>query len=148
MPLVIFHNADVLFKLNRKRDLKQFISHIFTKEEKTSRSINIIFCSDEFLLGINKRFLNHNYYTDIITFDLDLDGDFFSELYISIERVKENKETQNVSLWNEIHRIIFHGILHLCGYKDKTTADKRVMTQKEDEYLKEFELFHVKQKIN
>ena len=147
MPSVTFYNADVSFKMTKKNDVKQFISFIFYKEEKLFRSINIVFCSDEYLLNINKEFLNHDYFTDIVTFDLLQKKKLISELYISLDRVKENSELQMISLQSEINRVIFHGVLHLCGYADKTKLDKKKMTQKEDEYINLFESFHVKQKL-
>ncbi len=148
MPSVTFHNADVLFKMARKHEIKYFIPYLFSEENISFRAINIIFCSDNYLLTINKEFLNHNYFTDIITFDLSHIGKQVSELYISIDRVRENSVKQKNSIQSEVTRVILHGILHLCGYQDKTKQDKIIMTQKEDKYLALFESFHVKQKEN
>ena len=146
MILVKFYNADVNFKAERKSDLKQFISFIFLNENKEYHAIDIISCSDTYLLQLNRQFLNHDYYTDILTFDVSQDNKQAGEIYISIDRVKENSRLQKVSFQTEMNRIIFHGILHLCGYSDKSKSEKKIMTSKENDYLKKFESFHVKQK--
>jgi probable rRNA maturation factor len=128
-----FQIATVLKERNR---LKAFLKEIFLKEGKAGGAISYIFCSDEFLLDINKRFLNHDYYTDIITFNLSSPGKAINgEVYISTDRVKENALNFDQFFNTELHRVIFHGILHLCGYKDKTQEEQRVMRKKEDEYL-------------
>ena len=99
-------------------------------------SLNYVFCSDKELLRINKDFLHHNYYTDIITFDLSEPGKGIQgEIYISAERVKDNSLQMGVSFKNELHRVIFHGALHLCGYQDKTTAQRKEIRAMEDKCL-------------
>ena len=107
------------------------------KEGYKPKEISIIFCSDEYLLEINKQHLNHNYFTDIITFDLTPknEKEITSELYISTDRVKHNAKDYNTTISNELHRVIFHGILHLCGFKDKSKKDTVLMRAKEQEYL-------------
>lgn len=124
-------------KLVNKKSLKNFIPLIFLQEGKQLESLTVVFCSDDYLLDINKTHLNHDYYTDIITFDLSESklSSVVGELYISIERVKENAFINKVSYNKELHRVIFHGILHLCGYKDKKKLDIIEIRQKEDEYL-------------
>lgn len=124
--------------LNKRKELKEFLKLISQKENQLFSSINYIFCSDEELLGINQKFLQHDYYTDIITFNLtdNKHNPIIGEVYISIDRVKDNAKIYNTSLQQELHRVVFHGILHLCGYKDKTKAQKTIMTQKENLYLK------------
>ena len=104
-------------------------------ERKKLASINYIFCSDKKLLEINQQFLHHDYYTDIITFDLSESDYTQAEIYISIDRVKENAQTETVSFKSELHRVIFHGALHLCGYKDKSKAEVFKMREKEAFYL-------------
>lgn len=95
--------------------------------------LNYVFCSDEYLLQINRQFLNHDTYTDIVTFDLSESGeDLSGEIYISVDRVKENAAKFGVSYVNELHRVIFHGALHLCGFGDKKPADKQEMRLQED----------------
>ncbi|HEX4876978.1 MAG TPA: rRNA maturation RNase YbeY, partial [Chitinophagaceae bacterium] len=107
-------------RLSDRTRLKSFIESIFRKEKMALAELNYIFCSDDELLQINRQFLQHNYYTDIITFDLSDTGNaIHAEVYISIERVKDNARKLGVSFRKELHRVIFHGVLHLCGYKDK-----------------------------
>ncbi|MGG9970793.1 rRNA maturation RNase YbeY [Ferruginibacter sp. SUN002] len=125
--------------LKDRTRLKKFIPTIFSKEEKRLGSLSYVFCSDDYLLEINKSYLNHNYYTDIITFclsepSLPVDGD----IYISIDRVRDNAKNHETSIKEELHRVIFHGALHLCGYKDKSTKDEKLMRQMEDKYLKSY----------
>lgn len=112
-----------------------FISNILISEKKTEGDVVLIFCSDEYLLEINKKHLNHNYYTDIITFDYCVENIVSGDLYISIDRVKENAKTFNDSFINELTRVVIHGVLHLCGYNDKTEADQKNMRNLENKYL-------------
>ncbi len=120
--------------------LKNYILQIFIKEKKRPGSINVIFCSDEFLLEINSKYLDHHYYTDIITFDLtpNKKEPILSDIYISTDRVKENSKTYQSTIVKELHRVIFHGILHLCGYKDKTNKEKETIRKKENYYLEDY----------
>lgn len=139
MAKVHFNYADRQLNFSGKTRLKQFIETLFKKEKKQLHLIRYVFCSDEFLLDINRSSLNHDYYTDIITFDLsEPNQQIESEVYISIDRVKENAKTNGVSLENELCRVVFHGALHLCGYKDKTKEDVLMMRDKEEYYLKVF----------
>lgn len=139
MPKVQFIFNDRRPTLKDRNKLKSFIELIFKREKKGLESISYIFCSDEYLLGINKQFLNHDFYTDVITFDLSSPStDCTAEVYLSVDRIKENAIKLNVSLTDELHRVVFHGVLHLCGYKDKKKADVLLMRQKEDEYLKAY----------
>lgn len=125
------------FSLTRRNELKGFIQYLFKKENTQLNSLNYIFCSDEYLLPINQQFLNHDTYTDIVTFPLNESGEpVEGEIYISIERVRENALTQGTSFVSELHRVIFHGALHLCGYKDKLKDDKLTMRTMEDRYLR------------
>lgn len=127
------------FHLSNRTKLKAFIIDIFRKEKQPLDSLDFIFCSDQYLLKINQDFLKHDYYTDIITFELSpFDQPTTGEIYISFDRVKENATTLNQSFSNELHRVIFHGVLHLCGYKDKSKAAKAEMTRKEDYYLRKY----------
>jgi rRNA maturation RNase YbeY len=124
--------------LKSRTSLKMFIGTIFKTEKIKAARITYIFCSDEFLLKINKQFLKHDFYTDIITFNLsNVKSDpVLAEIYISIERVKENALNLNIPFMQELHRVMFHGVLHLCGYKDKTKEQKKLMRSKENVYLK------------
>lgn len=122
--------------LSKRRELKSFIEFIFKNEKRSVTSLTYIFCSDDYLLKINQDFLNHNYYTDIITFDMsDTKETIKGEIYISLERVQENAKNIGVSGIHELHRVIFHGVLHLCGYKDKINLEINEMRSKEDFYL-------------
>jgi rRNA maturation RNase YbeY len=113
-----------------------FITSIFQNEKTLVKDLNIIFCSDEFLLNINREYLQHDYLTDIITFEISNDDNgITAEIYISIESVKKNASDYQSTMKNELHRVIFHGVLHLCGYKDKTKKDIVLMRSKEDNYL-------------
>ncbi len=133
---IVFNYADVKsIALKNKTGLKTFIFSVFKKEKKRVASINYIFCSDQYLLQINKDFLQHDYYTDIITFDLSDKNAIVGEIYISVDRVKDNSSVQGTSFSNELLRVMFHGVLHLCGYRDKTKSEITVMRQKEDYYL-------------
>ena len=135
MPIV-FHALEPVILIQR-RLLKKFIIQLFIKEKKSLQSIDIIFCSDEYLLEINKQHLQHDFYTDIITFDLSESpsNPIIGELYISIDRVKDNAALRDEKFSTELLRVIFHGLLHLCGFKDKTKSDIKTMREKEDEYL-------------
>lgn len=136
MTKINFRSGDRSFVFPNKTHLKSFIASIFKKEKRELGSINYIFCSDDMLLKINQDFLQHNYYTDIITFGLNEPGEpIEAEIYVSIDRVKDNANQQSVSYQNEMQRVLFHGALHLCGYKDKKKSEIMVMRQKEDQYL-------------
>lgn len=121
---------------NRNR-LKQFIIKIFKTEKVALESMSYVFCSDEFLLQINRDYLKHDYYTDIISFDLSLskNSPIIGEIYISVDTIRDNAKRFETTIQQELHRVIFHGALHMCGYKDKTKKDQALMTVKEDEYL-------------
>ena len=110
---------------------------MFVQEGKLLNSMNIILCSDAYLLEVNQQHLQHDFYTDIITFDLSENkpGPITAELYISIDRVKENASLFNTNLSNELYRVIFHGALHLCGYGDKSKKDIVIMRAKEEQYI-------------
>jgi rRNA maturation RNase YbeY len=137
--MVSFHSADRTFNFKGKLLLKEFIARIFQHEKKQLSLINYIFCSDEYLLQINQDFLQHDYYTDIITFGLSAPkAPIEAEVYISLDRIKDNATNLGTSYRQEALRVIFHGALHLCGYKDKSPRHIRLMRQKEDEYLKQF----------
>jgi len=125
--------------LKNRRKLKAFISSIFDREGARLESLNLIFTDDKRILEINRMYLNHNFYTDIITFDLSNGGHpVIGEVYISRDRVRENASIQGTSMREELHRVIFHGILHLCGYDDKSGPETREMRNKENTYLTEY----------
>lgn len=133
---VHFHLLKKDFSLINRSTLKGFINELFKKEKKILYKLDYIFCSDDYLLKINKDHLQHNFYTDIITFDLSENKkSIIAEIYISIDRVKENAILYKTSFSHEFHRVLFHGCLHLCGFKDKTSSESKKMRKKEEEYL-------------
>lgn len=123
--------------LTKRTDLRGFIAKMFKMEKRKPGQINFVFCSDQFLLDINKAYLQHTYFTDIITFDLSVEGRncIDGEIYISTDTVRENAGRFNNPIGKELHRVIFHGVLHLVGYDDKTLGQQQTMTEKEDFYL-------------
>ena len=134
-PPVQFHFL-VPVSFSQRTLVKEVIRDLFKKEKTRLKQLQYIFCSDEYLLQINKEHLQHNYYTDIITFDLsDTPEAVTGEIYISVDRVKDNAQNYEVSLKQELLRVIFHGALHLCGYKDKSEKDQVTMRKAEDKYL-------------
>lgn len=136
MTKINFRSGDRNFVFPNKTGLKIFIASLFKKEKTKLSEINYIFCSDEMLLQINQDFLQHNYYTDIITFGLNEPGHpVEAEIYVSIDRVKDNAAQLGISYQEEMKRVLFHGALHLCGYKDKKKSEIILMRQKEDQYL-------------
>ena len=133
---VHFFSHDISPNLKNATKLKQFIELIFKMESQSLDSINYIFCSDRAILEINKKYLNHDFYTDVITFDLSPDNKAISaEVYISIERIRDNAKQLGLYIKAELHRVLFHAALHLCGYNDKKKGDKELMRKKEDELL-------------
>jgi probable rRNA maturation factor len=120
----------------------KWLEQIAISEDKTIGELSFVFCSDEYLLKINQDHLNHDTYTDIITFDYCQDGLINGEIYISTDRVRENAVSFRESEINELHRVMSHGLLHLCGYPDKTEKESDIMRAKENEKIK---MFHVKQ---
>ena len=134
MP-VYFHLENINFILSNKSKISNWIKEVILDNNKRSSNINIIFCNDDYLLNVNKKHLNHNYYTDIITFDNSVSTDISADLFISIERVKDNANRLKVNFNTELHRVIIHGILHLCGYNDKLEKEKTQMRSLENKYL-------------
>jgi rRNA maturation RNase YbeY len=137
---VCFFFQGVKVSLTNRTQLKKYIQSAFKKEGKKLESINYIFCTDKALLEINRQFLNHDFYTDIITFDLSDSNTTHAEIYISVDRVKENAAHLGISLKSELLRVIFHGILHLCGYKDKSKGEIEEMRSREEFYLNKYGL--------
>ncbi|WP_233145478.1 rRNA maturation RNase YbeY [Labilibacter marinus] len=119
--------------------LSQWINSIIKQYNGISSEVSFIFCSDDYILNINKEYLNHDYYTDIITFDYCENNRIKGDIFISIDTVLSNSKKYNVSFLNELYRVIIHGILHLLGFKDKTEEDNAKMHQLEDNALKVLE---------
>lgn len=132
---ISFNNVDLDYSLRSKTLLKNWIISAIKKEKKKPGNISFNFSSDDYLLKVNREHLNHDYYTDIITFDFCEDNIISGDIYISIDRVKDNAKLMKKTISNELHRVIIHGVLHLCGYKDKKPVDAKQMRDKEDYYL-------------
>ncbi len=136
---ISFNKADKNISLGNRVALKLFLEKQMKKEGIRIECLQYVFCSDKYLLEINKQFLNHDYYTDIISFDLsETKGALIGDIYISVDRVKENAKLVKTTQTNELLRVIFHGALHFCGYKDKKPADVKLMRSMEDKWLKAY----------
>ena len=130
-----FFQEDTLYRLENKRNIRSWINDSVRAESFVPGDLNIILCSDEFLYQMNVSHLQHDTYTDIITFDYSESPRVNGDLFISIDRVRENAKELKLPIAEELHRVIIHGVLHLCGYKDKSLKDSQLMRQKEDLYL-------------
>lgn len=126
------------FSLTNRTELKLFIESVFQNYNIKVESINYVFTTDRGLLEINKQYLSHDYYTDIITFDLSDSNRITAEVYISVDRVKENAKKNKVTFRHELYRVIFHGVLHLCGFNDKTTKEKKRIRELEDCLIEQY----------
>jgi probable rRNA maturation factor len=136
MPAIQFFEEDISYKLKNKTLVRQWIKDTITAEGFKLKELTYVFCSDAYLLPMNQQYLDHDTYTDIITFDnSEIEGDIMGDIFISVERIRENAAKFNITETDELHRVIIHGALHLLGYTDKTVVTKKKMTQKEDEYL-------------
>ena len=123
------------FSLKTESALIKCIRSLVKQELREIGDITFVFCDDNYLHKINLEFLDHDTYTDIITFDYSVGNEIISEVYISVDRVAENAKKFSQTFENEIHRVMIHGVLHLCGYKDKLAKDKQIMRDKENHYL-------------
>jgi probable rRNA maturation factor len=138
MPAIHFFTEDTGYKLKNKLQLKRWIKATIEAEGYRLNELNYILCSDAYLLQINQQYLNHDTYTDIVTFDnSEKPGTITGDIFISVERTQENAQKFKVDNATELHRVIIHGTLHLLGYKDKKPTDKKLMTLKENEYLQQ-----------
>ena len=133
---ILFYVQDITYKLSGKRKIKEWIKQVISLNHKKYGEINIILTGDKKLLELNKSHLNRNYYTDIITFDYSVKNKISGDLFISIERIKENSDKYRINIDKELKRVIIHGILHLLGYRDKSKQEKDKMRMIEDRYLK------------
>ena len=134
---VKFFFQDRKIILRDKTRLKLFIRELFRNEKKPLKSLSYIFCSDNYLLGINREFLKHDFYTDVITFNFSaIEKEIEGEVYISVDRIKDNSKQEGVLMNEELHRVIFHGALHLCGYKDKKREEILSMRSLEEKNLR------------
>ena len=121
-----------------KKELKLAVKELVHQEGKVLKDLSLVFTDDDYLLEVNKQYLNHDYFTDVITFDYSNFPHVSGDVMISVDRVQENANTLNQSFKLEFYRVVFHGVLHLCGYKDKTNEQERIMRDKEDFYLGAF----------
>jgi len=133
---VHFYFEKVGLTLKERGKLKCFINSLVAKEKKNLNNLNYIFCNDNTLLEINRKYLNHNFYTDVISFDLSSSRkEILADIYISVDRIRENAKSFKTTLKEELHRVMLHGLLHLCGYNDKTEVQRQLIRKKEDFYL-------------
>ena len=136
---IVFQSDISSFKLSNKNKLKGFIKELLHKEGFSLGTINFRFCDDDEMLEINRNFLNHDYYTDVITFPFNEEGNKIdADILISVDTVLSNSFVQKEVFTQELHRVIIHSILHLCGYGDKTTKEIKTIRKKEDEYLSQY----------
>ena len=136
MSTIQFFAEDIDFVPKQKIKLRQWISQTASHEGFRIRELNFIYCSDAYLWQLNQEYLNHDTYTDIITFDHSEETDrLVGDIFISIDRIRDNALKFHTQETDELHRVMIHGVLHLCGYGDETADEKRIMTEKEDHYL-------------
>ncbi len=140
---MISFNYETEFILGDEMIFSEWLSRAILSENKIEGEINYIFCDDEYLLKLNERYLSHDTLTDIISFDYSVGNELHGDVFISIERVQENAHDFQVTLHEELKRVMVHGLLHYCGYKDKTAEDELLMRTKENEKIK---MFHVEHK--
>ena len=139
---MISFNYENDFELSNEEQLSNWISRVIASEEKKEGEINYIFCDDDYLLNLNEQYLNHDTLTDIISFDYSMGNEIHGDIFISTERVIDNAADFKVSFEEELKRVMVHGVLHYCGYKDKTEEDVALMRSKEDEKIKMFHVEH------
>ncbi len=139
---MISFNYETDFELDNETQISNWISAVILSENKKEGDINYIFCDDEYLVQINEQYLDHDTLTDIISFDYSVGNELHGDIFISIDRVRENTLDYNVTFPEELHRVLVHGVLHYCGYKDKSESDEKLMRSKEEEKMK---MFHVEQ---
>lgn len=133
--MISFHKLGLDFQPKKKNSLRKWINAIAEQEKHTIGNINYVFCSEDELLKLNTQYLKHKSHTDIITFDYSDKNKISGDIFISVERVTENAKKYNTTFDDELHRVLIHGILHLCGYKDKTDEQEKIMRKKEDKAL-------------
>jgi len=138
---MISFNYELDFKLEDEAIYSEWISKVIRSESKNEGDINYIFCDDSYLTELNQQYLDHDTLTDVISFDYSEGNELHGDIFISIERVRDNAADFKVSFEEELKRVLVHGVLHYCGYKDKSEVDEKLMRQKEEEKMK---LFHVK----
>jgi len=139
---MISYNSENTFKLDNEHQISSWIEEVITEENFKLGEINYIFCNDDYLHKLNVEFLQHDTLTDIISFDYTVGKIIQGDIYISTERVAENAQDYQVSFLEELLRVMVHGVLHYCGYKDKTDSEAHIMREKENHYLQKFANIH------
>jgi rRNA maturation RNase YbeY len=139
---MISFNYENEFELYNENQVATWISAVIFSENKKEGDINYIFCDDNYLLNLNEQYLDHDTLTDIISFDYSVGNELHGDIFISIERVRDNAQDFNVTFEEELKRVLVHGVLHYCGYKDKSEDDTKLMRSKEDEKIKMFHIEH------
>jgi probable rRNA maturation factor len=137
-PRFTFHHEDVACQMPDSDMLIDWLTQVAEAEQRPLQELNYIFCSDEYLRGVNQKYLNHDYYTDVITFPYSEDT-LYGDIFISVDRVQENAATEKVSFHHELCRVMVHGLLHLAGYRDESDAEEQEMRTKENLYLSRIE---------
>jgi len=135
---IFFHTEDAIYNIKQRRRYKSWLKNVLVSERKTLGEINIIFCSDEYLLKVNQMYLNHDYFTDIITFNYNDETCINGDLFLSIDRIKENAAELSLGFIQELNRVMVHGVLHLLGYDDHSPEDILRIREKESYYLTKF----------
>jgi probable rRNA maturation factor len=138
--MIHFNESDISCRVKHRLAVRSWLNQIIESRQKSVGEISVVMCSDKYLLEVNQKYLNHDFYTDIITFDYSEGSEISGDLMISYERVKENAASQKVTVQHELRRVMVHGVLHLLGFKDKTEEDAAEMRSQEDAAL---DLFHV-----
>lgn len=133
--MIAFYEEDAKAKLTQKLTIRRWIKAVIDTYHAKPGDINYIFCSDEYILDVNRQYLNHDYFTDVITFDYVEDGIISGDIYISVDTVASNAALYNTTYIDELHRVVIHGVLHLCGIKDKTDEDAAIMRAAEEKAL-------------
>lgn len=137
MSIRIYYDK-IKFRVHRSGEIKKFLEKVITDEKKAAGDLKFIFTSDEVVLDINKKFLGHDYYTDVISFNYSESEVILGEIYISVEAIKRNAGVYNVAVYEETLRVMIHGVLHLCGYNDGKEKDKNIMVSMQEEKVREF----------
>jgi rRNA maturation RNase YbeY len=139
---MISFNYENEFQLHNEDQISSWVSAVILSEKKKEGDINYIFCNDDYLLNINNQYLNHDTLTDIISFDYSVGNELHGDIFISTERVSDNAKDFDIPFEEELKRVLVHGVLHYCGYKDKSEIDEQIMRNKEDEKIKMFHVEH------
>ena len=140
---MISFNYENEFQLYNEEQISSWVSAVILSENKKEGDINYIFCDDDYLLNINNQYLNHDTLTDIISFDYSVGNELHGDIFISTERVSDNAKDFDIPFEEELKRVLVHGVLHYCGYKDKSEIDEQLMRNKEDEKIKMFHVEHL-----